>query len=134
MHTDGGARGNPGPAGAAWSVSFPGTPVKNASRGRYIGIETNNRAEYTALIDGLSHVASTGFSGDVECISDSELVVRQMNGVYAVKNPGLKPLHDKVKKLASSFRSVSFTSVPRSTPGIIAVDALVNQAIDHRLT
>ncbi|MHB1340298.1 MAG: ribonuclease HI family protein [Coriobacteriia bacterium] len=128
LHTDGGARGNPGPAGIGIVLTDEaGTTL--AAAGRYLGEVTNNVAEYQALIAGLEAARSAGVR-HLTVHADSELVVRQMNGMYKVKNEGLKPLHGKATALARSFASVRFVHVRRADNA--AADALCNEAMDAR--
>lgn len=95
--------------------------------GRFIGWTTNNLAEYSALILGLEKALQLKVSKLV-CFSDSELMIRQLNGIYRVKDPDLKNCYLKVKKLTGSFDQVSFLSVPREKN--LLADKLVNKAID----
>ncbi len=127
LHTDGGARGNPGPAGIGYVLRRQdGGPVKH---GEYIGIATNNQAEYTALIKGLERSLQNGVTG-LDCFLDSELIVRQLQGRYRVKNNGLRPLFNKVLALAEKFDSISYHHVPREKNK--EADRLVNQVIDQQ--
>lgn len=127
LHTDGGARGNPGPAGIGFVISAGGDVVCEA--GAYIGEVTNNIAEYEALIWGLENVRDLGFRRvDVRC--DSELVVRQLAGAYRVKQPHLKPLFSRVGELLKTFESSKVSHVRREKNR--EADALVNAAIDAR--
>ncbi len=89
LRSDGGARGNPGPAGAGFVIEVDGSVACMA--GRFLGEATNNVAEYEALIWGLENVRALGYS-EVSVFADSELLVKQINGLYKVKNAGLKPL------------------------------------------
>lgn len=127
LYTDGGARGNPGPAGIGYVI----TPQEGAavSHGEYIGDATNNQAEYKALVAGLAQAKEIGIT-HLECFLDSELVVKQVRGQYRVKNEELKPLHAEVLGLAKSFEQISFDHVPRSKNA--KADALVNKALDNR--
>lgn len=128
VYTDGGARGNPGPAAL-------GVVVKDGDRivsafGEYLGSTTNNVAEYTALIRALETAKGLG-ADEVECLLDSELVVKQMNGEYKVKNAGLAPLYLKIWNLSHGFRRVTFRHVRREFNK--EADAEVNAAIDRAL-
>lgn len=128
LHTDGGARGNPGPAGIGYVLKIEGkSPLEHQE---YIGEATNNQAEYRALLAGLIR-AQTERVTKIKCFLDSELVVRQLNGQYRVKNPELQELVLQVKKIAGQFQEVSYTHVPRAENA--QADQLVNTAIDsHR--
>ena len=127
LFTDGGARGNPGPAGIGYVITPKGKPP--VTHGEYIGTATNNQAEYKALIDGLAHAKKLGVA-DLDCFLDSELVVKQIRGQYRVKNEDLKPLYQQVLALKESFSTISFAHIPRSKNA--AADALVNKALDAR--
>lgn len=128
LYTDGGARGNPGPAAIGFVLSEIGsTPI---SYKEYIGTGTNNQAEYRALLAGISRAKQEGIE-DLMCYLDSELVVKQVRGEYRVKNEDLKLLFIEIKTLLSSFRSITFEHVPRAKNA--AADTLVNEALDaHR--
>ena len=129
IYTDGGARGNPGPAGAG-AVIYK-DDAKMAEVSQYLGDHrTNNWAEYEALILALTAAKKHGLSGQaVEVRMDSELIVKQMNGEYQVKEETLWPQYMKVHNLlVSSFPRARFTHVPRAENS--AADALVNKAID----
>ncbi len=128
LRTDGGARGNPGPAGAGWVLENPDGGVV-ASGGRYIGVTTNNVAEYEALLLGLECALERGVK-DLRVFSDSELVVRQLTGRYRVKHENMKPLHARAMTLIGNFGSCFIQHVERAQNA--AADALVNEAIDTR--
>lgn len=126
LYTDGGARGNPGPAGiGARLLTAEGDVVEEVAD--FIGTTTNNIAEYQALIAGLEIALDRGVER-LDVFLDSELVVRQVNGEYKVKNDGLKPLHEQACLLLSRFHKVDVRHVRREHNA--AADALVNQAID----
>ena len=127
LWTDGGARGNPGPAAVAAVASDPGAGVL-AERKAYIGEATNNVAEYRALLLGLELARELG-AASVEVINDSELVARQIEGRYKVKHPGLKPLHVEAMKALRQFGSWSVRSVRRESNE--RADQLVNEALDE---
>jgi len=126
VNVDGGARGNPGPA-AIGVVVRDGSGEVLEEVGETIGEATNNVAEYKALLRGIELAAAQG-AGEVELIGDSELVVRQVEGKYKVKNAGIKPLHAEVKKALAGFDSWSIRHVRRSENA--DADRLVNQALD----
>ena len=123
---DGGARGNPGPAAAAAVVSAPGGEVLDEAAVT-LGTATNNVAEYRGLLLGLERAKALGAT-EVEVINDSELVARQVNGVYKVKHPDMKPLHARALEALGGFDRWSVRSVPRAQNA--DADALVNQALD----
>jgi ribonuclease HI len=127
-YTDGASRGNPGPsAGAYLLVDREGKIFEE--RGWFLGTCTNNEAEYKALIAGLS--AAAGYGCDVLSVySDSEVIIRQMEGAYRVNSARLKPLHSTARELLTRFRIVRFRSVPRENPLIRRADLLCNQALD----
>ena len=129
IFSDGGARGNPGPAAIAFlALSDKGESVKADSR--FIGIRTNNQAEYEALIMALQF-ASDVKAEEVVCHLDSELVAKQLNREYTVKNFELQKLWRKVQELKGCFKKISFVNVPRSNPQIQRADALVNKTLDE---
>jgi ribonuclease HI len=126
VHVDGGARGNPGPAAAAAVLSTPdGDVVDEATE--TIGVASNNVAEYRGLLLGLRRARQLG-ADEVEVVNDSELVAKQVAGVYKVKHKDMKPLHGAALAALSGFDSWSIRSVPRAQNA--AADALVNQALD----
>jgi len=129
LYSDGGARGNPGPAAIAYlAVTEAGHVIKADSR--FIGEQTNNQAEYIALIAALEF-AEAMKAEEVICHLDSELVGKQLTGEYSVKNPGLQKLWQKAVELKEGFRKISFVNVPRSNPYISMADELVNKTLDE---
>jgi ribonuclease HI len=128
VHVDGGARGNPGPAAAGAVVSTPEGDVLDEAA-EAIGVATNNVAEYRGLLLGLQRARELGAS-EVEVVNDSELIAKQVNGVYKVKHPDMKPLHAAALQALGAFDRWSIRSVPRAQNA--AADALVNQALDAR--
>jgi ribonuclease H / adenosylcobalamin/alpha-ribazole phosphatase len=126
LSTDGGARGNPGPAAYAYVLEAEDGTVL-AAHGEAIGVATNNVAEYSALVAGLEKAIEMGVS-DLEVISDSELMVKQMRGEYRVKNEALKDLSAAASRLAREVGSVSYTAVRREQNKL--ADKLVNEALD----
>ena len=126
VNVDGGARGNPGPA-AIGVVVRDGDGAVVEELGEKIGEATNNVAEYRALLKGIELAAAHG-AGDLELIGDSELVVRQVEGRYKVKNVGMKELHAEVKKALAGFDSWSIRHVRRAENA--DADRLVNEALD----
>ena len=126
LSTDGGARGNPGPAAYGYVLESDDGHVLDA-RGEAIGVATNNVAEYRGLIAGLEKALELGVT-EVEVVSDSELVVRQMQGDYKVKNETLRELHGRARELAGRLGKVSYTAVRRAHNEV--ADRLVNDALD----
>jgi ribonuclease HI len=127
LFTDGGARGNPGPAAAAYVLEAENGTVLDAS-GEAIGVATNNVAEYRALVAGLAKAVELGVD-ELEVVSDSELLVKQMNGEYRVKNTALRELSLEAARLARSLASVRYTAVRREHNEL--ADRLVNDALDR---
>ncbi len=128
VNSDGGARGNPGPGGAGIVVRDPSGEVV-ARGGSYLGIVTNNVAEYEGVIWGMRAAHALGATS-VRMRADSELVVKQMRGEYRVKNAGLKPLFLQARALVQTFASVEFEHVRREANA--EADALANEAMDSR--
>jgi ribonuclease HI len=126
LWADGAARGNPGPAAYGW-VLDDGRGQPLAEGGARLGVATNNVAEYKGLVAGLAKALELGVQ-DLEVRMDSELVVRQMTGVYRVKNAGLKPLFEEAGRLARRFRRFHITHVRREFNS--RADACANQALD----
>lgn len=126
IFTDGGARGNPGPAGIG-AVAFGKDGSVVFEIAEYIGEATNNQAEYRALIAALEKAKERG-DEKLEVFMDSELIIKQINREYKVKNEGLAPLFVKVYNLTLSFKCVNFTHIPREKNQ--HADRLVNEAID----
>ena len=126
LSTDGGARGNPGPAAYAYVLEAEDGTVL-AAHGEAIGVATNNVAEYSALVAGLEKAVEVGVS-ELEVISDSELMVKQMRGEYRVKNEALRGLSAQASRLAREVGSVSYRAVRREQNKL--ADQLVNEALD----
>ena len=126
LSTDGGARGNPGPAASAFVLEAEDGTVLEA-RGTAIGVATNNVAEYRALVDGLRRAVEVGVD-ELEVVSDSELLVKQMRGEYRVKNETLRGLFLEATALASRIGRVTYTAVRREHNEL--ADRLVNEALD----
>ncbi len=130
VHTDGGARGNPGPSGIG-AVIYDGTGAVVQEVSEYIGEATNNVAEYTAIVRALETLQSIVLDPaktEVTIKLDSQLVERQMNGVYRVKDANLKTYYEKAKVLVGEFKSVKFIHVLRVENK--AADKLANEAMD----
>ena len=126
LSTDGGARGNPGPAAYGYVLEAEDGHVL-AAHGEAIGRATNNVAEYRGLLAGLEKAAELGVD-ELEVVSDSELLVRQMQGEYRVKNEALRELWDEATHLERRFRRVRYTAVRRAHNEL--ADRLVNEALD----
>jgi ribonuclease HI len=129
LYTDGAARGNPGPAGAGAVIISPEGHIV-AKVGKFLGESTNNVAEYTGLILGLRRAKAMGIKS-LEVLSDSELLVKQLAGDYAVKADHLKPLHAEAQALLRGFADVEVRHIPREENA--QADLMSNRAIDERL-
>ena len=126
LSTDGGSRGNPGPAAYGYVLETEDGHVL-AAHGEAIGVATNNVAEYSGLVAGLQKALELGVD-QVEVVSDSELLVKQMRGEYKVKNAALRELQGEATRLADRLAKVSFTAVRREHNEL--ADKLVNEALD----
>jgi probable phosphoglycerate mutase len=126
LSTDGGSRGNPGPAAYGYVLEAEDGTVLDA-RGEAIGTATNNVAEYSGLIAGLASALERGVE-EVEVVSDSELLVKQMRGEYKVKNETLRELVDEAEALERRLKRVTYTAVRREHNEL--ADRLVNEALD----
>ena len=132
IYTDGGARGNPGPAGAgAYITDEAGKEIKGVSK--FLGVRTNNYAEYEAVILGLSELKNNFQRGEknvsIEMKMDSELVARQLSGKYQIKEESLFPLFIKIWNMkVADFPEISFTHIPREKNK--EADRLANEAMD----
>jgi probable phosphoglycerate mutase len=126
LSTDGGARGNPGPAAYGFVLEAEDGTVLDA-RGEAIGVATNNVAEYSALIAGLRRAVEAGVT-ELDVVSDSELLVKQMRGEYRVKNEALRELSLEAARLARQIGDVRYTAVRREHNEL--ADRLVNEALD----
>ena len=127
-HIDGASRGNPGPAAYAVILKQPGKPT--VEEAETLGTATNNVAEYTALVRALELAAEHGVRA-LAVFSDSELLVKQMNGEYRVKHPDLLPLYQEANRLKRAFDAVTVTHVRRGQNA--RADALCNKALDGKL-
>ena len=126
LSTDGGARGNPGPAAYGYVLETSDGTVL-AAHGERIGHATNNVAEYRALLAGLEKAAELGVD-ELDVVSDSELLVKQMTGEYRIKNAALQELSLAATRLARKFGRVSYNAVRREHNEL--ADRLVNEALD----
>jgi ribonuclease HI len=129
IFSDGGARGNPGPAAIAFLILSENLQLLQTST-RYIGLHTNNQAEYQALIAALESATKLN-AEEVICQLDSELVTKQLTGEYKVKNAELRQKWKKVQELKKHFEHVTFINVPRTNCQIQQADKLVNQTLDE---
>jgi ribonuclease HI len=129
LYSDGAARGNPGPAGAGAVLVEPNGQVVERI-GKYLGIQTNNFAEYMGLLLGLRRAKELGVQ-EVEVYADSELMIRQLGGRYQVKSLSLRPLYEEALELINGFSRVKLVHVPREMNS--AADEMSNRAIDEEL-
>ena len=127
IYTDGGARGNPGPAGIG-AVLYNENKKIIAEISRYLGVATNNQAEYKALISALRKAIELK-ADELDCYLDSELVVKQLKREYKVKNAELAPLFLEIHNLSLSFKKITYTHIPREKNK--AADQLANEAMDR---
>ncbi|HSH55973.1 MAG TPA: ribonuclease HI family protein [Candidatus Limnocylindrales bacterium] len=130
LFTDGGSRGNPGPSALGYVVVDATEDSVLISKGLYLGVTTNNQAEYLALKYGLEAVQRMSVR-HVECYLDSMLVVNQMKGIFKIKNRDLWPVHQAIRDLVEWFEIITFTHVPRERNKL--ADAEVNRALDTAL-
>lgn len=127
IHSDGGARGNPGPAGIGALLTDENNH-KVAEISKYLGVATNNQAEYKALLAGLKKAKELG-ADEVLCYLDSELVVKQLNREYKVKNKDLAPLFIEIYNLSLGFKKISYHHIRREFNK--EADCLANEAMDR---
>lgn len=126
--TDGASRGNPGPAACAYTIADKESkPIESYSE--YLGINTNNVAEYTAVIRALTKAKELS-DKEIRLYSDSQLVIRQITGIYKINKPHLKILYDEVNTLTSHFSKIIWEYVPRDFPGIQNCDRLCNEELN----
>ena len=129
-YSDGGSRGNPGPSAYAIVITRDGKVIHEHSE--FLGTGTNNNAEYRGLISAMSKVLEMG-EREAVFTMDSELVIKQMRGEYAVRSASIKNLHDDAKALSSLFSEIEFRHVRRSDPMVSRADSLLNAEMDrHR--
>jgi ribonuclease HI len=126
VHVDGGSRGNPGPAAAASVVSAPSGEILDEAS-ELLGTVTNNVAEYRALLLGLARARALGAT-EVEVVNDSELIAKQVRGLYKVKHAAMRPLHREATAALRGFDAWKIRTVPRAQNA--DADALVNAALD----
>ncbi len=133
IHADGGARGNPGPAAAGYTIEGPG--ISRVEHGDYLGETTNNVAEYTAVIKALAKLksligADRAGEVNVQVLADSELLVKQVNGLYKIKDETLGKLFIQLYNARQDFQQVTFAHVPREQNR--DADRMVNEALDRQ--
>ena len=127
VYSDGASRGNPGPSAIAFVIlDHEGRMLREHSE--YVGVGTNNQAEYKALISALE--SAVNFGDELACCMDSELVVKQMNGEYEINDLKMRNLWRQAVALKEKFRKVSFVHVPRTNKYIERVDQFANEALD----
>ncbi len=129
LYSDGGSRGNPGPSASGFVLLDENNKIL-VDDGLYLGVTTNNQAEYMALKIGLEAAHKLGVQ-DVDCYLDSLLVVNQMRGIFKIKNRDLWPVHDAIKDLLPKFKRVHFQHVPREHNKL--ADAAVNRILDDHM-
>jgi len=129
-NSDGGSRGNPGPA-ALGLIIRDGEKILE-EYGEYIGKATNNVAEYHGIIKAMK-LALKHTTGEVTCIMDSELIIKQLKGEYKVRHPNMKPLYEEVQKIIPKFKKVHFVHVKRNQRFQKMADFMVNKALDEKL-
>lgn len=130
IYADGGSRGNPGPSASGYVLMDMGGKVV-LKAGEYLGVTTNNQAEYQALKLGLEHALHDFQASEAHVYMDSMLVINQMKGMFKVKNRDLWPIHDACQQLAKKFHKISFDHVPRELNKL--ADAEVNKAMDENI-
>lgn len=124
IYTDGASKGNPGPASIGVSLIENAREIATVSKA--IGIATNNIAEYTALLEGLKKAINLGYN-HIQVMADSELMIKQLNKEYKVKNPEIKIIYEQIQKLLSNFKTIEFTHVRREKN--VRADELANLAL-----
>ncbi len=128
IHSDGGSRGNPGPSASGYVIYNSFNEIVE-SGGSYIGITSNNQAEYRGLLLALEAVTKfAGSSDTILCNIDSLMVVNQMNGLYKIKNRDLWPLNQQIRELTQRFKQVRFNHIPRELN--VVADSKVNEILD----
>lgn len=126
IYADGGSRGNPGPSATGFVVQDASGKILKEG-GSYLGITTNNQAEYRALLQALEAAKELN-AKKVSVFMDSELVIKQLNGLYRVKKDELKPIYKAINNLSKKFDEITFEHIPRSLNS--AADAWVNKTLD----
>jgi len=131
VFTDGASRGNPGPAAFGYSIKKDGEVLHE--HGGKIGVNTNNVAEYTAVLEAFAYLKKNVYKGEplnIQLIADSQLIVRQLAGVYKIKNLRLKEIFNKIKNLEIDLGNITYKSIPREQNK--RADSLANKALDSR--
>lgn len=129
VYSDGGARGNPGPAAYGFVVKQDDKNIHE--QGGYIGIATNNAAEYTAIVEALTYLKNSFSGQDLKFFVDSQLVYSQLSGLFKVKNAAIRDFVFKIRELEADFKSVMYTHIPREQNQ--EADRQVNIALDNHL-
>ncbi len=129
IYTDGASRGNPGYAAIAYRIENERGLLEE--HGEYVGVTTNNEAEYKAIVRALNE-ARKYQPGEIKCYSDSLLVMNQLQGKWKVKHPQMKDYYENVKALEKEFKKVSYAHVLRNNKGVSRCDELANEALDKR--
>ncbi len=127
LYTDGGSRGNPGPSALGYAI-FDHNDKLIEKNSRYLGVATNNQAEYQALKEGLEAAILLGVK-EIDVFMDSLLVVNQLKGLYKVKNGDLKPVNQSVKRILQELESYTLNHIPREQNSI--ADGMVNECLDE---
>ena len=130
LYTDGASQGNPGPSAAAWLILDPATGEVLEEAGEYLGVGTNNVAEYTAIVRGVAACLRLG-AGRVEAFSDSDFCLKQISGEYRVRKEHLRPLLEEVQRLRAGLNAIRFTWVPRENEWIQRCDRLAEDIIER---
>lgn len=131
INTDGASRGNPGPASYGFVIKESGGPILH-QEGKVIGITTNNIAEYTAVLSALAYIKKNlnkNTPHKIEVITDSQLIARQLDGSFKIKNENLKVLYLQIKKLEPELGFITYRNVPRAQNFI--ADRMANKALDE---
>jgi len=129
IYTDGASRSNPGHAAIGYWITDGKKSLE--ANGEYIGVTTNNEAEYRALVRALKEAAKYE-ADEIKCYSDSNLMVHQVKGEWKIKAPQLQDYYNDVKRLEKAFKKVTYHHVLRTNPGIERCDTLANKALDSR--
>lgn len=130
LNTDGASRGNPGPASYGFVLSNDKGEVLYRE-GKVLGITTNNVAEYTAVLQGLSYIFDNYPDSEITVISDSQLIIQQLKGVYKIKSEHLKKIYLRIKDIEENLNLMEYKSVPRAENKL--ADAMANLALDKNL-
>ena len=130
LFTDGASRGNPGPASYGFTISDEKGKLIY-EEGKYIGTETNNIAEYTAVLESFKWISKNIKQPEIKLYADSKLVAEQLSGKWKIKNLGLKPLFYQIKTLEMAFAGVTYSHIPRERNTV--ADGLANLALDNEI-